>query len=257
MTGSLEEYDSDKYYLKRDENGLIHVIDVLTGETVRFQRDRSLHKDNFLEVEDVDGNLILVDPSVDYKKSGLRRKSGASVPFSWTVAEEMCNELVRGTPLTRLSGKGFPNYGVICKWRRLEPKFDEMIRQAIKDSAHEYFARVMDEADRAIADKDEIALSRLRIEVSKYAAKVTQPESYGERITHSGDSESPIQFVLSTGIDRNAVVSERDVRPFAVGATEVVRELVKGEECDGEAGADIRVSGQVDVNGSGDSAEDK
>jgi hypothetical protein len=51
-------------------------------------------------------------------------------------------------------------------------------------------------------NRDEVQVQKLKFEKLKYLAGVSNPYRYGSRTIHSGDAQAPVQFIISTGINR-------------------------------------------------------
>lgn len=56
------------------------------------------------------------------------------IPLDNKIADEICTLIASGSRLTFLCGKsGVPSYNVICRWRREDKDFNDMIVQAYAD----------------------------------------------------------------------------------------------------------------------------
>jgi hypothetical protein len=106
-----------------------------------------------------------------------------------------------GAKITRLSDIGLPSYSVVTAWRKQHERFDDMIRQAEKDRADEYFARAIEQAEN-LHHQDDVAISRLKHEIYKWGAQTGNTEKYGpkSKVEHE---QGPLRVVLDTGIRRN------------------------------------------------------
>jgi hypothetical protein len=89
------------------------------------------------------------------------------------------------------------------RWKKQYPEVELKLDSAREMVAELFYSKIVEEADHGSSlDQGEAASEKLRFEKLKYLASVNNPYRYGNRTHVSGDEKQPIQFVISTGIDR-------------------------------------------------------
>lgn len=124
------------------------------------------------------------------------------LPYSPLVADLICTQVAEGKTLVDISRQqGMPTYAEIARWRRDFPEFNDAYKFARADRAEVYFHKMILEVEQAKADKDEVALARLKTDIYKFAAKVCAPDEYAEKTTL--DAKVAVgTFSIETGIRR-------------------------------------------------------
>lgn len=190
-----------------DERGIIQAVDIHTGEvrtveTSLADPSKSLDMTKFKKVLNQQGELVYVP--VGITMADLEAITGArrAFPYSPILADRIVEDIANGDTLVDISKKpGMPTYAEIARWRRDHPEFDEAYKLARKDRGEIYFSKILDEVAKASADKDEVALARLRTDIWKFAAKVSSPEEFTEK--QSIDARVAVgTFSIETGIRR-------------------------------------------------------
>lgn len=201
---SLASGDRSEYFFL-DEDGLVQAVDLHTGECRALESktlETSIDKASHTLVKTKDKQLAYVPNRISAKDfeeiTGTRR----SLPYSPLLADEICTRVAEGLTLAEVARTpGYPNYATLARWRRLHPEFNEMYALARKDRAEIYFARLIEQAETARADRDEVALARLRADIYKFAAKVCAPDEYVEK-TQIDAKVAVGTFTIETGIRR-------------------------------------------------------
>lgn len=191
-----------------DERGAIQAVDIHTGEVRTVDSSlqdpaKAIDMNKFQRVYSEAGELVLVPNSISIEDLDRIQGKSRTLPYSPLLAERICEEIANGKSLVEVSKKpGMPKYSIIAKWRRENPEFEEAYKQARKDRAEVYFHKIMEEVDKAKADRDEIALARLKTDIYKFAAKVCAPDDYVEKT--SIDAKVAVgTFSIETGIRRD------------------------------------------------------
>lgn len=190
-----------------DERGNITVTDLDTGETrteVTSQTDPLiLDMENLRKVYTEEGDLVYVPRNISLDNLDKIQGKRRAFPYSPLLADRICEEVANGKSLVAVSKMlGMPNYSEIARWRRQHPDFDKAYREARNDRAEVYFDKIMTEVENARADRDEIALARLKTDIYKFAAKVCAPDDYAEKTTLDAKVAVGV-FSIETGIRRD------------------------------------------------------
>lgn len=122
-------------------------------------------------------------------------------PFNDLTAEMICQEVANGKTLTAISKTpGFPPFHTIRYWIGKFPHFKKAIAEARAARAEYYHDKIHDLAEDV--DEDTAKSARVKLEAYKHLSAVNDPDTYGQRIKHTGDPSAPIGFIVDTGIRR-------------------------------------------------------
>lgn len=132
----------------------------------------------------------------DKALEGVRKPS---VKFSRKLAKRIFGLYLQGNSILAIARmEGMPTANTIYEWKQREPWFRELMKSC-KDQRADIFAEKAIEAAETALDKDDAPAARLRFDAYKWGAEVNDPSRFGKKVTHAGDKDSPIQFVVSTG----------------------------------------------------------
>lgn len=124
------------------------------------------------------------------------------VSWSLRIAKKIAALHAEGHSMAAISRMpGMPHKNTLSEWLK-KPEFK--IRM---DAAKESYERVQaDAAEQRILDiaqgqigKDEAPGARVRLEANRIIAEANNPAKFGKKVTHGGDKDNPIRFVVSTG----------------------------------------------------------
>ncbi len=105
--------------------------------------------------------------------------------------------------------QGMPSRNQISNWLVKHDEFSKMMDQARKDRAEVHFDEIAEDKDEDHdASKDEVQARKLKLDRLKFLASKGDPDRFGDRTKVSGDSDAPLQIVVSTGIVRAPKVEE-------------------------------------------------
>jgi len=200
-----EDYEDSKYWLYyREDDGKMVSRNVVTGE----MRIRSIPHADKSKYELVTQNNerfwvpVLMDQ--DYIP-GPRAKEYTSI-----LAEEFCSYLVSGSGIMSACKMMGISYNCFARWRLLNEEFSLLVNQAFKDRALVLFERTLDIAENTIADRDEIALGKLKAEIYSKAAAIGD-DRFNPKQRIEADHRIGVVSV-ETGIRRSIIEGEeRDV----------------------------------------------
>lgn len=139
----------------------------------------------------------------------FKREMGLAFTFNELVAEVICERISLGEGLTRIcKDPGMPTYALVSRWRRDVPEFRQMLTRAYEDRAETLRDKILEMEEKigtvSWSKDDAVALAALRqrFELLKWGASVDGPQKYSDKLKISGDKDSPISFVIETGIRR-------------------------------------------------------
>ena len=165
------------------------------------------------------------------KKKTAKRKPGRPTKYTKAIAAKICGQLAMGKSMrTVCKDPKLPCPATIFNWLRDIPEFLEQYELAKEEAADALVDEMLDIADDGMNDyyfdtiiskldpdttvaelmNDEgyLALralcakarpegaqrSRLRLDARKWIASKLKPKKYGDKITHAGDEDNPVQF---------------------------------------------------------------
>lgn len=193
-------------FVTLNERGLLIEVDLHTGEERQLEHSlaepSTLPKEQYRQVMADNGDLVWVENHItidDLEKVQGRRKH---FPYSQLLAQRIAHEVANGKTLKQIcESPGMPPYSVLTNWRRHHVEFQAMLDLAREDRGEYFFTRMLEEAETASADRDAVSLARLRTDIYKYAAKVSNPKEFSE--TTKVDASVKVgAFSLETGIRR-------------------------------------------------------
>jgi len=201
---------AEHLFSQLNEDGLIEIIDELTGNVVAIQEstDDLLKgkRERLLEYTLEDGTIVLIE-----KGMSLDRISKNSYAYSKVLADIICQEVTEGAPLTKLcKEEKYPSYATVCRWRRDNDDFNKALVMAYKFRADYYADKVLEEAEDT-KTKDDAAVQKVKVDAYKWSAEKGNPERYGNKVKLLGDA-APIHLIVDTGIDRSPEAL-KDVTP--------------------------------------------
>jgi hypothetical protein len=122
--------------------------------------------------------------------------TGRPSRYSDDVASTICQRIAEGEPLADIcKDVAMPSRSTIYRWLREHGGFSHMYSRAREERADLFADQIIQIADDSTADHND---RRVRVDARKWAAAKLNPKRYGDRLTHQGDDENPVQVV--TGI---------------------------------------------------------
>lgn len=138
---------------------------------------------------DEEGRILRIDPNsgkaelydaTPEELSGLILKASPQGPiftqprpYSSLIAEEFCFHLSSGKTTRKACKAANLEYQEYLRWLSLSEKFRALVAEATKNRAEEVFDRLLEVAETTGADQDEVALGRLKADIYKHVAAVT------------------------------------------------------------------------------------
>jgi hypothetical protein len=111
-------------------------------------------------------------------------------------ADRILELLSQGKTLTSIckSNPELPAVPTVISWAMdAENPFAEQYARARMIGYHVMGDQTLDEADGAGNEPGEVASARLRVDTRKWLLSKCLPKIYGDKVTHQGDQENPIQ----------------------------------------------------------------
>jgi hypothetical protein len=152
----------------------------------------------------VDGALTVLDMETGDKvaESGKWIKPLVHPKYCLPLSERVCMLVRGGRSYKQVAQEmGFPGVQTIYHWRNMHPDFSEDLKAARRDRGDYYHDQVMEIADGEI-EKEDVPVLKLRSDIYKWGAEKANPKEYGNQTKITGDSDSPLQIIVDTGIKR-------------------------------------------------------
>lgn len=151
------------------------------------------------------------------KDAAQKNKGGRPTTYSQEIVEKICIRLGSGESLRSICrDDDMPSQSVVYVWLNRHPEFVEQYARAREEQAETHADEIVDIADEQpdlieIKDKDGnvvdikldsafIAWQKQRIDARKWNAAKQRPKRYGDKITHAGDNENPIEVDVNHGV---------------------------------------------------------
>ena len=179
---------------------------------------------------DEEGRTIEISPTgeervvtlTEEQRLALVRQASSTGPqfvqpreYSSLLAEEFCYHISSGKTVHQSCKASGLSYHEYLRWYTLYDRFKVLVEEAKKNRAEEVFERLLDVAENTAADQDEVALGRLKADIYKHVAAVTDDKFVA---TQRMKAEHKIGVVsLETGIRRPGDAGYEE--------TEIFREL--------------------------------
>lgn len=139
----------------------------------------------------------------------MNKKVGRPCTFSQHMANFICIRIGEGESLRSICrDEGMPDKSTIFDWLRKYPEFADQYARAREDQADTLADEIIAIADETpeitpVYNKDGevvdikldnayISWQKNRIDARKWTAMKLKPKKYGDKVTHSGDDESPV-----------------------------------------------------------------
>ena len=139
-------------------------------------------------------------------------KLGRPSSYSKDRAAEICARLVEGESLKSICRDPLmPDIKTVYLWMAQNETFLHQYAKAKEDQADTMQEEILDIADTKPAeivddkgisriDSAHVNWMRLRIDSRKWVAAKLKPKKYGDRVTHAGDAENPLEVKANTEI---------------------------------------------------------
>jgi len=185
LPGKVKEDKDDRYFHYMDDDGKLHVVDLITGNVVK-------------SAPDFEKGLVPGKPmSPQFIK-------GSSQFYRYTPVYKdlIAQRIAEGMTMTDISKMaGMPSTSIIAKWRIEHPDLNDAILAARKARAEVYADKIAESVDETRElKKDDIPAEKLYFEKLKYLAEKNDPHTYAAR--PSGEQAGPAQvnMVINTGV---------------------------------------------------------
>lgn len=182
------------HFCRRNERGLIEVVDILTGRILCIQSsERTLLEkkwEQLVQINTPDG-VVWIEKNLNFD---LIKKSEA-YPYSQLLGDLLCERVAMGGTLPAACVELRLPYSIVLRWRREVAEFREQLLQSERDRADYLHDEVLH-----IARTE--ASTREKLDSLKWSAAAGAPEKYGTKKQDIAISQ-PIQFIVSTGISRD------------------------------------------------------
>lgn len=205
------------WYFRINEDGLTERINALTGE-VRLDEIKVSQRADY-ELVEAGKETYWVPRSMTHN---TRKQLPAPLPmqreYSIVVAEGLCLAIAEGSTIRQACQKVRISYTVFSRWRREREEFASMVKGAFSDRALFIHEKLLSLAEETDADRDEIALAKLKSEIYKHVASIDN-DRFNPKQKVEADHRVGI-VALDTGIRRDQTefpgpVTEGDATPVS------------------------------------------
>lgn len=120
----------------------------------------------------------------------------ANSKYTIKKGNEICRLMMAGMSARKvMARKDMPNRDTLYKWLAADKVFADQYVRACDIRRSERYDQMEEEVDNTPPDKDEIAKTRLKIDVIKWQLSKEEPKKYGDKLDLSSDGE-PIEPVI-------------------------------------------------------------
>lgn len=187
-----------------------------------------VRKNVFGQIEGRDpdtGEVIWVQKKKPTDGRGRRRKFVKS-EYSEKAADAVLARVWEGDFLDDICREeNFPVRMTIRNWTLVHPDFRARLKEAMefgrKIRAEKSARQILKIADQPVIGKDRAAGERLKADIHMWNAERSDPENYGKQTKITGDSNAPLQFVISTGFPE----PNQHQRPPELGEDGLIKKL--------------------------------
>lgn len=122
-------------------------------------------------------------------------------PSSYTpeLAELICSQIADGHSLKDIClAKNMPSRETVRLWLLKDPIFLGMYARAREEQADHFADEIIEIADAAVGNPEEVQAARLRVDSRKWAASKMAPKKYGDKVTNEqvGPDGGPVRIVI-------------------------------------------------------------
>lgn len=183
----------------REENGIIYLIDEVTGNCVAKSSDPkqfTVIQGNGYDIKRyTDGREVVVARGDDEFKELEAR----SYPYSEVIADIICQKIAEGGKITEICGvPPIPPYDIVRRWMHRNTEFKVNYKAAKEARAESMHDRALTVAEKS--DKETSTSDKLYIDALKWSASKSSPDEFGDRTKVVGDKNAPVSFIIDTGI---------------------------------------------------------
>jgi len=141
-----------------------------------------------------------------------KKKIGRPTKYSTEVAAEILTRITEGESLRSIvKDAHMPPQSTVYEWLVAKPDFAEQYAYARDQQAEtladeiiaiadEPPAEVTDDRGVSRTDSGWVTWQKNRVDARKWVAAKLKPKKYGERVTHAGDAENPLEIKANTEI---------------------------------------------------------
>lgn len=148
-----------------------------------------LNEERRLEITDPDGTVVAV--------GGLPKRR--CIEYTETLGRAIADRFAAGENLLDFLGtEGFPLWFTYVRWRRIYPEFKKMMQESRIDRAEVYASQLEHVAE--LVDAGNSKAAKVRSDILKHLAAVSDPDTFGHRTKVVGDKNAPIAFTVVTGV---------------------------------------------------------
>jgi len=202
---------ADTEIISENEAGLLEFRDAETGDLKATQKPQRQMAQRMAEGKKItkklpydlvktEGGKMVADPESVLVVGRARGKT--VYPYNITTAQAIVEYLCEGMTLRQIAQmKAIPPVSTIRYWATQHKEFKHAMDEAKIVRGEQFADEAVDVARKTTSMTSR--KDKLKIDTLKWAAKVDNPEKFGDSVTHKGDAAHPITIVVDTGIRRN------------------------------------------------------
>lgn len=145
-------------------------------------------------------------------KPVAKKKIGRPTRYSPELAAEILTRIAEGESLRKITMEaGMPSHSSVYLWLLQHPEFSDKYAHAREEQADtladeiialadEKPKEVVDDKGNGRVDNGWVTWQKNRVDARKWTASKLKPKKYGDRVTHAGDAENPLEVKASTEI---------------------------------------------------------
>jgi hypothetical protein len=141
-----------------------------------------------------------------------KKKMGRPTKYSQELAAEILTRIAEGESLRKITMEaGMPSHSSVYLWLLQSPDFSDKYVRAREEQAEtladeivaladEKPKEVTDDKGNGRIDNGWVTWQKNRVDARKWVASKLKPKKYGDRVTHAGDAENPLEIKANTEI---------------------------------------------------------
>lgn len=220
LPAEKEKKSRPKYFCSTTKEGFIEMIDPLSGSTIALlgkkHKQDILECDRYIEIDNPKepGKKVFVDQKINLDKFNHWVPANRGWSFSHMVADMICDRVTNGESLTKIcaSDSNLPSYGIVQRWRREHPEFNEAIKICFEMRAEADVDKNIEIAEKAqteIGEDDSIvAAAKLVIDARKFRAGADNKKYAASKSAAGIENNGNVTFNFSSPIPQSEYAQE-------------------------------------------------
>ncbi len=141
----------------------------------------------------------------------LVQTSGGHWDYNAEDAARVLDKVAEGMTMSEIAKiPGYPPFNSIRRWRDAHADFALEMKKARAGRAEIMHDKILEAADEV--DEDNFQAKRTQIDAWKWAAKVNDPDTFGDKTKITGDVNVATTFIIDTGVYDKPIEVEAEVK---------------------------------------------